>query len=165
MGQKRAHGTGSVEQISEGVFRARVRANGKLRSLRDTFASIESAEDALLDYYTDPNDAKLSNGNPNREISNRIVYFVRCTSGLIKIGSSTDVVHRLRVMQTGSAETLTLIATKRGNADLEKLLHRHFKKERVRGEWFTPSERLLSYIRKNTQVVTDESLTPLTGVL
>lgn len=66
------------------------------------------------------------------------VYFIRAqTSGYIKIGfSESHPQKRLRALQTGSADTLELIAFIAGDMTKERELHRRFEHQRVRGEWF-----------------------------
>ena len=80
------------------------------------------------------------------------VYFVQgITTGHIKIGRSYNVVSRLANMQTNSSEELNLLGIiKKGGGKLEKDLHRTFSDDRIHGEWFTPSPRLLSYIQDFT---------------
>ena len=83
---------------------------------------------------------------------NRDVYFVQgITTGHIKIGTSYNVVSRLANMQTNSSEELNLLGIiKKGGGSLEKELHQTFGDNRIHGEWFSPSPRLLSYIQDFT---------------
>jgi hypothetical protein len=78
----------------------------------------------------------------------------------IKIGHSANPVERLARLQTGCPAKLTLLGTVRCKSDLhaaqvEKLIHRMFWKQRRRGEWFRLSEAqkrtLSSVIRKVAQ--------------
>lgn len=76
------------------------------------------------------------------------VYFIEAEeSGLIKIGRAANPIRRLAAMQTGSAEPLRLARTIRTDDDkhLERELHRRFAADRVRGEWFDPSDDLLKF--------------------
>lgn len=75
------------------------------------------------------------------------IYFVGAeVTGLIKIGCASDPRARLRSLQTGSPDRLTLIATVRGGMDVERDLHRQFADARVHGEWFWQSEALVRFI-------------------
>lgn len=81
-------------------------------------------------------------------------------TGLVKIGKSENVSSRLYSLQTGSAERLVLV----GVLDcgwLEKPLHRYFKDERVRGEWFTGTPRIWNFIEDIAEGRTDERVLAL----
>jgi hypothetical protein len=72
---------------------------------------------------------------------------MRCgADGLIKIGKAIDPHRRLQQLQTGSGETLTLMATEPGGFDVEWSRHRQFRAMRVRGEWFRADPVLLQHI-------------------
>lgn len=77
-----------------------------------------------------------------------MIYFIRSgISGPIKIGYTDNGIHtRLMTLQTGSWEQLMLVHSMKGGEKLEKKLHKQFEEYRIRGEWFWPSERLLTYI-------------------
>jgi len=73
------------------------------------------------------------------------VYFIqegKGSYGYIKIGKSNNVDKRLDSLQTGNPRKLTLMAsikckTPNDALRLEKKLHIKFKKENIRGEWFS----------------------------
>ena len=77
----------------------------------------------------------------------RQVYFVKNTKGLIKIGSTMTVMDRIKQLETGASEPLTLIAHLDGSTKRESELHRRFAEYRVHGEWFSPGSSLVSYIQ------------------
>lgn len=80
-----------------------------------------------------------------RGLSPPFVYFIqRREHGVIKIGQARDVASRLRSLQTASPEPLHLLATSQRHDERE--LHSFFQRERLRGEWFRPSPRLLAFI-------------------
>jgi hypothetical protein len=54
----------------------------------------------------------------------------------VKIGRSTDVMHRLAAMQAASPVPLHLLWVVAGGSELESALHSHFRRERLHGEWF-----------------------------
>lgn len=78
------------------------------------------------------------------------IYFVQSETTLaIKIGFSTNTKKRLKALQTGSADKLSLLGVRHYStmAD-ERALHHKFRKDRVGGEWFRPTPELLRYIKK-----------------
>lgn len=66
------------------------------------------------------------------------VYFLRSTSGLIKIGCTTNLHERVRAIKAMCSEQLTLIGTIQSENQylIEKELHDYFKSNREHGEWF-----------------------------
>jgi hypothetical protein len=76
------------------------------------------------------------------------VYFIESTgNGRIKIGFTTgDVETRRRALQTGSPEPLRVLAMIQGDEKLERRLHVRFAADRIVGEWFTPSDALVSFV-------------------
>lgn len=80
-------------------------------------------------------------------LSRRQVYFVKNTKGLIKIGSTMTVIERIKQLETGASEELTLLAQIDGSTATEAALHRRFAEYRVHGEWFSPGESLVTYIQ------------------
>lgn len=75
--------------------------------------------------------------------SRRVVYFVRNEeNGLVKIGFSADLQHRLRRMRVDASAALTLIGTIPGGPAAERAAHRRFEADRVHGEWFKASDAL-----------------------
>ena len=76
------------------------------------------------------------------------VYFIQAQpSGLVKVGFSVNPERRLRQLQTGSPEKLTMLHCWRvASAVQEKATHEAFKGFRVAGEWFKPDAALLGFI-------------------
>jgi hypothetical protein len=75
------------------------------------------------------------------------VYFIQGESGgPIKIGYSDDVVKRLKGLQTGYPDNLKILFAYPGNQDDEKSIHEMLNSDRLRGEWFKPTETLFSVI-------------------
>lgn len=84
----------------------------------------------------------------NAQISH--VYFIQSASGSgpIKIGKARDVTRRLASLQTGNHDKLHVIGViENGGGDLERSLHEQFAKYRLHGEWFSPADELIEYIR------------------
>lgn len=87
---------------------------------------------------------------PARRAPSRVYFIQASITGLIKIGVAVDPSDRLRTLQTGSPDTLSLIKTIDGDQKLEQELHRRFADDRLHGEWFHPSADLLAYITEAT---------------
>ena len=66
----------------------------------------------------------------------RVYLIGGADSNVAKIGTSGDVVARLRGLQNGSPVRLYVLATALGDWTLERALHRHFENHRLHGEWF-----------------------------
>jgi hypothetical protein len=82
------------------------------------------------------------------------VYFIQSgLHGPIKIGYTVDVVDRLADLQIGSPTLLRLIATTPGGFAVERQWHQRFADERLLGEWFAPSDRLLATIKEGARSV------------
>jgi len=82
----------------------------------------------------------IQKGNPE-------IYFLQADNGPIKIGFSIDIKNRLPAIQRWHPEEITLLKTAGGTTEGERSIHRLFKEDRIRGEWFKPSEKLLMFIR------------------
>ena len=81
-------------------------------------------------------------------------YFIQeAISGRVKIGKADSPEQRLRELQTGNPERLFVIGLLSGNRERE--LHEMFAAERLHGEWFQSSERLLWWIKTNSQCPPD----------
>jgi hypothetical protein len=68
----------------------------------------------------------------------------------IKIGFTSweDPQHRMALLQSGNPERLRLICEAPGDRYSEKALHREFADDRMVGEWFACSARLLDLIKR-----------------
>jgi hypothetical protein len=79
------------------------------------------------------------------------VYFMQARDGgPIKIGYSVDVEARRALLQIGNPDELVVIATVPGGAREERAIHRVLERTRVRGEWFTDSDRLRREIKRRS---------------
>lgn len=76
------------------------------------------------------------------------IYFIQGKSGgPIKIGITKDISSRLKSLQTGHPDELVLLAELPGSAEVEIAVHQMFSDCRLRGEWFTPTDKLLVFIK------------------
>jgi len=76
-----------------------------------------------------------------------MVYFIQQGhSGPVKIGYSSNPRKRIQELQTGSAERLYLLGSIEGDKTKENTLQNYFRKDKMQGEWFKPSDSLMDYI-------------------
>ncbi|MEW9855948.1 GIY-YIG nuclease family protein [Novosphingobium sp. M1R2S20] len=80
------------------------------------------------------------------KLSKSRVYFIQAASGPIKIGVSGNPQSRLKNLQVGSAEKLTLLATVPGGRFTEEQIHQRLIAHRLHGEWFSPHAEVLRVI-------------------
>ena len=65
------------------------------------------------------------------------VYFIEAVgAGLVKIGTSTNVVQRVAQLQSGFPYELKLLRVLPGYLEEERFFHDLFSEYRVRAEWF-----------------------------
>lgn len=74
------------------------------------------------------------------------IYFMQAGKGPIKIGFSTNIKSRLPEIQRWHPEEIRLLKTVKGRIEGEKDIHRLFREDRIRGEWFKPSDKLMAFI-------------------
>lgn len=70
----------------------------------------------------------------------RFVYYAQAEDALIKIGISANVPQRAYALKA------RVLAVEPGTYMVEKARHKAFDADRVRGEWFRPSEQLMAHI-------------------
>jgi hypothetical protein len=81
-----------------------------------------------------------------RDLGNYTYAIQAGITGPIKIGKTSDVAGRLRALQTANPGPLRLLMAVHGGEPLEKRLHNALQKDRLTGEWFTPSADLVLYV-------------------
>lgn len=74
------------------------------------------------------------------------IYCIQAASGPMKVGyvRGSLVERRLKSLQGATHEALTLVNTRAGNQREERALHAKYASDRIRGEWFNPSDILLA---------------------
>lgn len=78
-----------------------------------------------------------------------LVYFLLdALTNTVKIGHSTDVAGRLKQLQTGRCHKLALLGVIPGGEVQEKKLHARFDTERLSGEWFRGSPKLMQSVEQ-----------------
>jgi len=91
--------------------------------------------------------------------NSEFVYFVRAQlSGLIKIGIARNMPQRLRALQTGNADRLTVMGIIRDKDPvyLERIIHGEYRRQREFGEWFRESPDLLDFIRQHARTLAED---------
>lgn len=76
------------------------------------------------------------------------VYFIASESGPIKIGMALDPQKRLKGLQTGHHEKLSILATCSGGQPQERAYHVQFAAHRLNGEWFERCPDILAEIER-----------------
>lgn len=76
------------------------------------------------------------------------IYYIGCgETQRVKIGYTKGSLNkRLRALQTGSPTKLSVLAWHKGSLADEQRLHHQFADERLHGEWFDMSSRLLAHL-------------------
>ncbi len=76
------------------------------------------------------------------------IYFIQQGElGPIKIGISENLERRFGTARTFSPYSLRVLAIMKGSRKEEKQLHQKFRKEKLNGEWFCPSKKVIQYIQ------------------
>lgn len=110
----------------------------------------------------------VKNGRGYQRIKRQgFVYFIACRR-CVKIGYATDVAERILALQTANPFKLTLLAMVpvRGQRG-ERLLHKRFRKYRVRGggtEWFRLVPEIVEYIASIQQAIATSEERPPNGI-
>lgn len=77
-----------------------------------------------------------------------VVYFVRRSDGLIKIGCSVDFDRRIQTLKGSFGPDLEVLWTEPGYFERERELQKQFRVLRAYGEWFKAGSELLEYIEE-----------------
>lgn len=74
----------------------------------------------------------------------RVVYFMRASNGLVKVGQSQDLRQRLRSQRASYPEAIDLLGYANvPNREIERAMHATLEKSHHHGEWFRPSKQFL----------------------
>ena len=77
------------------------------------------------------------------------VYFLQCAqTGLVKIGVAANIRARVVDIDQECPTLLIYLGAVKAGRELESALHRQLAKYRVHGEWFSPSDAVLSELRR-----------------
>lgn len=94
-----------------------------------------------------------------------MIYFVQpIDGGPIKIGTTIRLTERFGQLEKDWGAPLKILAVMDGRFSTENELHRQFNHLRLRGEWFSPSEELLSFIESTGRSWDGSDDVPVVGV-
>lgn len=78
-----------------------------------------------------------------------MIYFIQCgENGPIKIGQSDNPEERMAQLQTACPYELKMLWVYKNSDWTEIAIHGEFSHERIRGEWYHPSQSILSFIEE-----------------
>ena len=78
----------------------------------------------------------------------KFLYFIQSgDKGPIKIGTTYDLMKRLKELQVGNPKVLRLLAATT-TGYYEGGIHNQFYRSHIRGEWYRPVKDLLDLIKK-----------------
>jgi len=80
------------------------------------------------------------------EAQSRVYFIQHGMDGAIKIGRARNPAGRRADLQTGTPERLVVLGSFTGGEFVEAQLHAEFAEDRISGEWFRPTDRLVSLI-------------------
>lgn len=88
------------------------------------------------------------------------VYFIHAKrSNFVKIGFAKTVPNRMRELQVGCPFELAILGWREGDRETEIRIHFHYKKFRIRGEWFefpSVNDALLAFHSWNESVFLED---------
>lgn len=119
-----------VEYFSAIVFNERRTMHNRWQSARDFIWTIE--KEAVRKYQ----DEQAQQWSRQTEATPQFVYFIGAASGPVKIGIAGNPQNRLKGLQTGHHERLSILAVCDGDQELERAYHKRFAEHRLGGEWF-----------------------------
>lgn len=92
---------------------------------------------------------EIANKPHNRPKPKGYVYFIQgLCGGAIKIGYSISPEKRLKALQTGYHDTLTILLMIPGSESTETTIHRQFEASKLKGEWFRPDAHVINGIKE-----------------
>ena len=76
----------------------------------------------------------------------KVVYYLLMSEGVVKIGTSSNLLTRIRHLRTGPRAVDRILAVEFGSYGLETLRHRQFAHLRIEGELFKLTPELQGHI-------------------
>jgi len=95
---------------------------------------------------------KWNNGKSNLSKKGSMIYIIQMeNTDIFKIGVADDPISRIRGIQVGNPYRLKLIDSfyKENAYEVERKIHKRYKKHRMVGEWFELSSESIEKLRKN----------------
>lgn len=84
---------------------------------------------------------------PAPKLQQFVYYVLDPASAAIKIGLSQNPQRNFHNLQRGNATELEMIGWHKGDTSIETAIHRQFKDDKIRGEWFKDSKELRAFIK------------------
>lgn len=82
-----------------------------------------------------------------------MIYFIQAhDGGPIKIGWAKNIDKRIAEIQRMSPSQLRVLNTFDSSEEDERILHKYFKRIRLYGEWFEPTDELLAFVQNPHKV-------------
>jgi hypothetical protein len=75
---------------------------------------------------------------------NSFLYMIQSEAGPVKIGVAEDIDRRMNQIKTSSPVGFRVMVVLDDGYRLEAELHERFKKDKLHGEWFAPTDEILS---------------------
>lgn len=104
---------------------------------------------AVWVHVNDALDSEMARRDQDRgiaELSRQpVVYFIRAGSR-VKIGTTVNLAKRMEALSVSSPDELEILLLVAGSYREEDQVHALFAEDRIRGEWFHASDRLLEFI-------------------
>lgn len=163
--QRRKQGQGSLAERADGRWDASINmprdpSEGKgQKRVRTTKRNKKEAEKWLRTIREHRDDA-LDPALKRRDSPGHHVYFIQgITGGPVKIGTSTNVDYRFKVLRAHSPIPLKVLhVIEDGGKPLEEKLHQEFRLYRLHGEWFENTEKLMRLIEVEKNKAKQEKL-------
>lgn len=83
------------------------------------------------------------------------VYLLKIPEGIYKIGVSKNVDKRIKQLQTGNTEEITLVEKFESNYPykVESSLHRRYNYDNIKGEWFYLTDEQVNNFLSNCKML------------
>lgn len=102
-----------------------------------------------LEIDVDAADAWVKEHHPRSIAFDRssVIYIVsRGIDGAVKIGWTSDVERRVRELRKETRDTIAILAMLPGDKPDELRLHSRFQDDRIGGEWFRRSSKMVAFL-------------------
>ncbi len=75
------------------------------------------------------------------------IYFILALgTGTVKIGQTKNIKSRMKDLSIANSGELILLGKIKAHQSLERKLHKYFKNDHIRGEWFALTDSMIDFI-------------------
>lgn len=134
-GETRGEGRRAIRQLFAELESAGYMRRLQLRTSSGTFVTTLEVTD-VPHRWCDSTIRETVPPLPRRGEGNVVYVVGDDRSGVVKIGTTSNLARRLSGLQTGSAYVLRVLWSYGGDVELESYLHERFASLRMQGEWF-----------------------------